>query len=72
MTKYEKIIYMQQCLQVAKEEMDRARKEVPRIYNETAIKTMGEDYYAETLMNKSLVDDNLRNVARVAFQASRR
>ena len=72
MTKYEKILYMQQCLQVAKEEMDRARKEVPKSFNKTAVETMGEEYYAGVLMNKSLVNDNLKNVARVAFEASRR
>lgn len=72
MTKYEKILYMQQCLQVAKEEMDRARKEVPKNFDATAVEAMGEEYYAGVLMNKSLVNDNLRNVARVAFEASRR
>ena len=62
MTKYEKITYMQQCLQIAKEEMDRGIQKK----NEE-----GRSCSIEHYINQSLVNDNLRNVARIAFRASR-
>jgi len=63
MTKYEKIVYMQQCLQIAKEEMDRGIQKKNDNWNRCDI---------EHYINQSLVNDNLRNVARIAFESSRR
>jgi len=74
MTKYEKIVYMQQCLQIAKEEIDKAYRRAIEVNKRDllpSIKTV-EDERVNVLMNQSLVNDNLRNVARIAFQESRR
>lgn len=71
MTKYDKILYMQQCLQVAKEEMDRGLEEYLKLCDAGVTADVNE-WEVGLMMNKSLINDNLRNVARVAFEASRR
>ena len=71
MTKYEKIIYMQQCLQIAKEEMDRGLENYKKHHpNDKNVDRC--NYCFEKHANQSLINDNLKNVARVAFEASRR
>ena len=71
----EKLNYMIGCLQVAKDEMDHmaecSRLE-PLDYNDDKQREKYWQYIRKAGMpNKSLVTDNLRNVARMAFKIAR-
>ena len=71
----EKLNYMIGCLQVAKDEMDHMDKCVglePEDYKDSERCEKYWNYIKCTGMpNKSLVTDNLRNVARMAFKLAR-
>ncbi len=71
----EKIGYMIGCLQVAKDEMNHMSEHLemePEDYNDDEQREKYKSYIRKAGMpNKSLVTDNLRNVARMAFKLAR-
>ena len=71
----EKLNYMIGCLQVAKDEidhMDEHLKLEPESYDSEEQREKYWKYIERTGMpNKSLITDNLRNVARMAFKLAR-
>ena len=71
----EKVNYMIGCLQVAKDEMDHMAEHLvvePERYNSDEQREKYWKYIERNgTPNKSLVTDNLRNVARMAFKLAR-
>lgn len=71
----EKIGYMIGCLQVAKDEMNHMSEDLtltPEDYSdEQAVRKYHAYVGRNGMPNKSLVTDNLRNVARMAFKFAR-
>ena len=71
----EKIGYMIGCLQVAKDELDHMSEDLtlkPEDYcDEQAVRKYHAYIEMNGMPNKSLVTDNLRNVARMAFKLAR-
>lgn len=71
----EKLNYMIGCLQVAKDELDHMSEDLtftPEDYgDEQAVRKYWKYIERTGMPNKSLVTDNLRNVARIAFKMAR-
>lgn len=71
----EKLNYMIGCLQVAKDELDHMSEDLtltPEDYSdEQAVRKYHAYVERNGMPNKSLVTDNLRNVARMAFKLAR-
>ena len=71
----EKLNYMIGCLQVTKDEMDHMAEhlilEPERYDNEEQREKYWNYIRKDGMPNKSLVTDNLRNVARMAFKLAR-
>ena len=71
----EKIGYMIGCLQVVKGELDHMSEHLalePKDYgDEQSVRKYWEYIERTGMPNKSLVTDNLRNVARIAFKLAR-
>lgn len=75
MRKDEKIGYMISCLQVAKDELAHMSEDLTLTPEDYGDEQAVRKYYAyierNGMPNKSLVTDNLRNVARMAFKLAR-
>lgn len=71
----EKIGYMIGCLQVAKDELAHMSEELTLTQedygDEQAVRKYWKYIERTGMPNKSLVTDNLRNVARIAFKLAR-
>lgn len=71
----EKLNYMSGCLQAAKDEIDHMTEDLaltPEDYgDEQAVRKYHAYIERNGMPNKSLVTDNLRNVARMAFKLAR-
>ncbi len=71
----EKLNYMIGCLQVAKDELNHMSEHLalgPEDYgDEQAVRKYNAYIERNCMPNKSLVTDNLRNVARMAFKLAR-
>jgi hypothetical protein len=67
----EKIDYMIQCLEMAKEEYNRTAKNLAEKPDYGAKESEWRDYWKNhEIANASLIKDNLRNVARTAFRVA--